>query len=1046
MFLFLGSFKRSVLFRILCISINIFFLTSVVFPAQYVRAQMQISLPPVGTIVGMSPEFAPAHMVGIQVSPEYPLNFNFLISQGDKPIDPDDKAIEYEGLIRYFMTALTVPEQELWVNLSPYESNRIIPKNFSRTAMGRDLLSLDYILKQLTSSLMYPEDELGDKFWSKVRRKAFEQYGISDIPISTFNKVWILPDKAVVYEKNGTAMIIESRLKVMLEEDLIALENEQGSEKFGTVAVEEENASEFSGVSSEVIRELVIPEIEKEVNYGKSFSNLRQIYSSMILASWFKKRLKRSIVNKVYSNQGKVDGINLQNTEYKQDVYEQYLESYKQGAYNYIKEEYDPIKQEIIPKKYFSGGVDVAMLSSEVLEITHNSKNNKVKERIRDLLGNIELDQVLIGLKSLLSSTDIQSVEVRLEDGYVVNLDKLNELDSDEFGVGKLNKMVEKVVEEGNTQQIVDLKTLLYAEYEKVKAYSLEGEYVRSLLKNISWLKYVEEVDSYFEALDIDEEETLNSKIKEAFKHRVAFELLSRIGVDSANMLGDVFRVVDAPSSLGRYQFKGSGVGLNGNETDGIKGVFKSTSFKSVNPVFLKVFRRENLKNIERVSLEAEGMVSVLQDQLAEYRVSMDNQFISRSTLIRDESRLMTTAVLLKDYLKILNNAKFKKGVLKSILVGLIGVLGFGTGVGMRALYDIPEIVENSSFSFFVGDEIVAQDLNIIEGVGFAEKLFDSGWISFEELEILREKHNELLVRLDDAEKEFEIADQKLMDVLAEDNDYSAEGAMDSRMEQLIQEGKIHQKARNKLLLAQDEARSENIINMIGIRDSIKEVEGIKDIERVELIERTGDLEKDKNLRELFLFNMGVNAGEESLVNIEEKINLLKGSLLDETKIVEPSSSEISQSIEAISSKFEKQVDNTQKSIEKSKGKSEDIKINRYDPDTGLPLMEVYVDPETGEVTRGDVLTGKLSDLNKGKEVAFADEAMIKEDDSYGGISLESKYLNLESRGESFDIPLPEEYMWMEQIPISGFEPQILEIIPAGSSVGPLPFFNALLK
>ena len=409
MFQFLKSSKRSTLFRILCLSINTFFLTSVIFPAQFVRAQMQISLPPVGSIVSTSPDFAPAHMVGIQVSPEYPLNFNFLISQGDKNLDLDDKTIEYEGLIRYFMTALTVPEQELWVNLSPYESNRIIPKNFSRTEMGRDLLSLDYILKQLTSSLMYPEDELGEKFWNKVKQKAFERYGVTDIPISTFNKVWILPDKAVVFEKNGTAMITESRLKVMLEEDLIALENEQELEKFGSPSVDEQQEINLNGVPSEVIRDLVIPEIEKEVNQGASFSKLRQIYSSMILASWFKRRLKQSILNKVYSNQGKVDGINLQNTEYKQDVYNQYLESYKQGAYNYVREEYDPIRQEIIPKKYFSGGFD-GIVILDILEIT-NKADKDTQEKMLFFARSGNVDQVLVEMGPLTGSEDVRWIE-----------------------------------------------------------------------------------------------------------------------------------------------------------------------------------------------------------------------------------------------------------------------------------------------------------------------------------------------------------------------------------------------------------------------------------------------------------------------------------------------------------------------------------------------------------------------------------------------------------------------------------------------------------
>jgi hypothetical protein len=44
-------------------------------------------------------------------------------------------------LIKYFLASLTIPEKDLWVNLSPYEKDRIIPQSFGLTEMGRDLLS-----------------------------------------------------------------------------------------------------------------------------------------------------------------------------------------------------------------------------------------------------------------------------------------------------------------------------------------------------------------------------------------------------------------------------------------------------------------------------------------------------------------------------------------------------------------------------------------------------------------------------------------------------------------------------------------------------------------------------------------------------------------------------------------------------------------------------------------------------------------------------------------------------------------------------------------
>ena len=61
--------------------------------------------------------------------------------------------------------------------------------------MGRDLLAEDYILKQITASLIYPEDNLGKKFWDKIYTQAHKQFGTTNIPVNTFNKVWIVPDE-----------------------------------------------------------------------------------------------------------------------------------------------------------------------------------------------------------------------------------------------------------------------------------------------------------------------------------------------------------------------------------------------------------------------------------------------------------------------------------------------------------------------------------------------------------------------------------------------------------------------------------------------------------------------------------------------------------------------------------------------------------------------------------------------------------------------------------------------------------------------------------
>ncbi len=155
-------------------------------------------------MISLTDKFVPVIIRGIEIHPDNPLKFNFFIDTGDKNLQGAAFNKEATTLIKYFLASLTVPENDLWVNLSPYEKDCIIPAGFGTTEMGRDMLAQDYLLKQLTASLIYPEKELGREFWQRVYKRAQDMYGTTQIPFNTFNKVWIAPDKAVIYKSNAT--------------------------------------------------------------------------------------------------------------------------------------------------------------------------------------------------------------------------------------------------------------------------------------------------------------------------------------------------------------------------------------------------------------------------------------------------------------------------------------------------------------------------------------------------------------------------------------------------------------------------------------------------------------------------------------------------------------------------------------------------------------------------------------------------------------------------------------------------------------------------
>ena len=477
-------FKRAAAVTVVCAHM----LGSVIVPAQAKTLERPVpsglaalQLPAPGTMVTVSPEHTPALLKGIKIFPDNPLRFDFIIDAGDADLDSVALKAESSRLIKYFLAALTVPEDDLWVNLSPYEKDRIIPQGLGETVLGRDMLAQDYLLKQLTASLIHPEEDLGKTFWDRVHRKAQELFGSKTIPVSTFNKVWVVPDKAVVWENEDRVLVVEQHLQVMLEADYLARQNlehgtwnkeqEQGRVKAYSVERTANNVSlrgategsdeailtlgkglprpeglamtqvtmptaplplhpdvvslpdssgqsttqvsssepqvslpglsgqsttqvsssepqvslpglsgqstslnsEDGDLQTALLREVIIPEIEREVNEGRTFANLRQIYNSMILAAWYRGALKESLLGQVYMDQNKTKGVDVEDKAIKQEIYEQYLQAFQKGVYNYIKEDLDPATQEIIPRKYFSGGLVVSSGAASAEQVHANA-------------------------------------------------------------------------------------------------------------------------------------------------------------------------------------------------------------------------------------------------------------------------------------------------------------------------------------------------------------------------------------------------------------------------------------------------------------------------------------------------------------------------------------------------------------------------------------------------------------------------------------------------------------------------------------------------
>ena len=387
--------KMSILRRFCLILITLCFTGTSIMPLSYAQTPVNpfsyLNMPVPGVMIEPTEAFTPVMMQAVRIFPEEPLRFDFVMDKGQN--SPSGRALqdEYTKIIKYFLASLTVPDEDMWVNLSPDETERVIPEAFGLTEMGRDLLAQDYILKQLTASLLHPEKELGKTFWDRIYAKLRErmkagsdtsqgedrdiEFDWSNIGINAFHRVWIVPDEAAVYVHENVAFVTKSRLKVMLaedyenlrrslaeggmEEDYLAAQNDlsQGHK----VTKSQKNTCDSvtcDSVTSKVMREVILPELEREVNEGKHFATLRQVYHSLILATWFKRNLKKSFLGEVYVGREKINGVDVADRAIKNKIYQQYLAAFQQGVFNFIKEDYDGFKGEVVPRQYFSGGMN----------------------------------------------------------------------------------------------------------------------------------------------------------------------------------------------------------------------------------------------------------------------------------------------------------------------------------------------------------------------------------------------------------------------------------------------------------------------------------------------------------------------------------------------------------------------------------------------------------------------------------------------------------------------------------------------------------------
>ena len=254
-------------------------------------------------------------------------------------------------LLSYFLVGVTLPDSMFWVNLRPDSEDQIIDQYLEKTDIGKIMLEADLQLKKDTSAMTSPATPEGKEYWNKLYKKAAELYGHDNVSIPTLTRPWIVPGEIIVRESQDSVYVYKANLKVMLEQDYL--------KSSSTYNFKDDRSKALNEYSSELIRELIIPKLTREVNSSKRYAPLRQVYYSLILARWFKLRFSgKTGTYASLINTKDLTNLISKDSWSKTDYFNQYKKSFAEGEYNIKEQVYTPTGQTI--RSYFSGGINIA--------------------------------------------------------------------------------------------------------------------------------------------------------------------------------------------------------------------------------------------------------------------------------------------------------------------------------------------------------------------------------------------------------------------------------------------------------------------------------------------------------------------------------------------------------------------------------------------------------------------------------------------------------------------------------------------------------------
>jgi hypothetical protein len=301
-----------------------------------------------------------------------------------------------------FMTGLAVPDNKFWVNLNPWEPDRIIDEQLKQSEVGRIMLEADLQMKRDFSNYGNPcANETGKALWDLLDKKhdALVQWcmlkfpgeikNIDNVQFRPVTRHWIVPDKVYAYTNRTQIYIINATLRINSEpvanhSSFQVYNQDTGTLSKGCREELNKSAKEYGKYYKELEDYMILPYVVADVNRGGKYEDLRNVYVALALAQWYKSRITphMDIFRDSLDSSNSTALISLRSWS-PNEIWDKYVYSFKNHEYKCWRNETTKTATGTLTKSSScsAGGVDFYSIKAHLVEI--KGMPTKVQDQVK---------------------------------------------------------------------------------------------------------------------------------------------------------------------------------------------------------------------------------------------------------------------------------------------------------------------------------------------------------------------------------------------------------------------------------------------------------------------------------------------------------------------------------------------------------------------------------------------------------------------------------------------------------------------------------------